>query len=70
MAGLPWEKESANLIIDGFYGGKLVNPETEENPVFYGFQLVDEGGHFVDGLSDPQWAIFVEDGTIRLSNTK
>ncbi|MBD1831171.1 hypothetical protein H6F61_00395 [Cyanobacteria bacterium FACHB-472] len=70
MAGLPWENQSANLLIDGFYGGKLVNPETEENPVFYGFQLVDQGEHFVGGLSYPQWGIFAEDGTICLSNTK
>lgn len=67
---IPWENEPANLLIDGLYGGKLVNPETEDTPVFFGFQLEDEAGHFVGGLSDPQWAIFHDDGTIRLCDSK
>lgn len=65
-----WENEPANLLIDGLYGGKLVNPETDDAPVFFGFQLEDEGGHFVGGISDPQWAVFADDGTIRLRNSK
>jgi beta-fructofuranosidase len=66
---IPWEDEPANLLVDGFYGGKLVNPEND-TPVFFGFQLVDEGGHFVGGLSDPKWVIFADDGTMRLSDFK
>ena len=66
---IPWVDEQANLLIGGFYGGKLVNPETKDNPVFFGFQLEDEGGHFVGGISDPQWSTFAEDGTIHLSNS-
>lgn len=64
---IDWENEPANLLADGFYGGKLVNPD-EDTPVFFGFQLEDEAGHFVGGISDPQWAIFADDGTIHLSN--
>lgn len=66
---IPWEQEPANLLSNGLYGGKFVNPE-EENPVFFGFQLEDEAGHFVGGISDPQWATFNDDGTIRLSDSK
>lgn len=62
-----WENEPANLLVDGLYGGKLVNLETEDTPVFFGFQLEDEAGHFVGGISDPQRVIFNHDGTIRLS---
>lgn len=64
-----WENQSANLLVDGLYSGKFVNPETEENPVFLGFQLEDEAGHFVGGISDPQWAVFNDDGTISLRAT-
>lgn len=67
---IPWVDEPANLLIDGFYGGKLVNPETNDTPVFFGFQLEDEGGHFVGGLTDAQWATFADDGTIRLSDSQ
>lgn len=31
---------------------------------------VDEGGHFVGGISDPQWAIFADDGAIGLTEFK
>lgn len=63
---IPWEREPANLLADGLYAGKLVNPETEVNPVFLGFEQEDEGGHFVGGLSDPRWAVFADDGRICL----
>ncbi len=65
---IPWEDEPANLLADSLYGGKLVNPESD-TPIFFGFQLEDEAGHFVGGISDPQWAIF-DSGTIRLSGSK
>lgn len=67
---ITWENEPANLLCDGLFAGKLVNPETEMNPVFFGFQKEDEGGHFVGGLSDPKWAVFDRDGKIQLSDTK
>lgn len=67
---IPWEDEPANLLVDGVYGGKLVNPETKDTPAFFGFQLEDEAGHFVGGISDPLWAIFEQDGTIRLCNSQ
>lgn len=67
---IPWVDEPANLLADGIYGGKLVNPQSAATPVFLGFQLEDEGGHFVGGISDPQWATFADDGTIRLSDSK
>jgi len=65
---IPWEDEPANLLSHGLYGGRLVNLE-DDAPVFFGFQLEDEGGHFVGGVSDPQWAIF-DNGTIHLSQSK
>jgi beta-fructofuranosidase len=63
---IPWEDGQAHLLVDGVYGGKLVNPATQEKPVFFGFQLEDEGGHFVGGVADPQWATFADDGTIHI----
>ncbi|MGI8500204.1 MAG: hypothetical protein ACR2LR_03575 [Hassallia sp.] len=63
-----WEDEPANLLCNYLYAGKLVNPESETYPAFYGFQKQDEGGHFVGGVSDPQWATFALDGTISLSD--
>lgn len=66
---IPWEQKSATLLSNGVYGGKFANPEAE-NPVFFGFQLEDEAGHFVGGICDPQWAIFNDDGTIGLCNSK
>lgn len=67
---IPWEDEPANLLCKYLYAGKVIDPETETYPVFYGFQKEDEGGHFVGGISDPQWAVFADDGTISLSTSK
>lgn len=64
---IPWEYEPANLLSDGLFAGKFVNPETEDMPTFFGFQKEDEGGHFVGGVADPQWATFTDDGRIRLN---
>ena len=67
---IPWEDGSANILCKNFYVGKFVNPETETYPAFFGFRKQDEGGHFVGGISDPQWATFADDGTISLSDFK
>lgn len=67
---IPWETEPAKILVKNLHGGKLINPETEENPVFIGFPMEDEGGHFVGGLSDPYWVIFEDDGTMRLRDFK
>ena len=48
----------------------LIKPESASNPVFLGFQYEDESENFVGALSAPQWAIFENDGTIRLSDSK
>ena len=64
---IPWEDEPANLLCKNFYVGKFVNPEAAY-PAFFGFRKHNEGGHFDGGISDPQWAIFADDGTIRLSD--
>ena len=66
---IPWEDEKANILCNYLYAGKLINPE-ETTPLFYGFQKEDEAGHFVGGISDPQWAIFADDGTISLSDSQ
>lgn len=65
---IPWEPGSAKILAAGTHGGRLVKPESTPNPVFIGFQYEDEGGHFVGGLTDPQWAAFADDGTIHLSD--
>ncbi len=49
---IPWEHQTANLLSKDLYAGKLVNPEGAD-PVFFGFQKEDAGGHFMGGLSDP-----------------
>ena len=67
---IPWENEKANIICQYLYAGKLIDPETVTYPLFYGFQKEDEAGRFVGGISDPQWAIFADDGTISLSASK
>lgn len=67
---IPWEAGPANLLCKDYYVGKLVNPETATYPAFYGFRKEDEGGHFVGGISDPQWATFADDGTISLSDSQ
>jgi beta-fructofuranosidase len=67
---IPWEDEKANILCKYLYAGKLINPETANFPLFYGFQKEDEAGHFVGGISDPQWASFADDGTISLSKVK
>ena len=64
---IPWESEPANILAVGSHGGKLISPESATHPVFCGFQYEDEAGHFVGGLTDPQWATFALDGTISLS---
>jgi beta-fructofuranosidase len=58
----------ARLLAPGWYAGKLVNPETEASPMFYGFQWADEAGHFVGGLSDPMPTGFNPDGTVRIAD--
>jgi beta-fructofuranosidase len=67
---IPWESEPANILAVGSHGGKLVTPESAVTPVFYGFQYEDEAGHFVGGLTDPQWATFADDGTICLPDSQ
>ncbi|MBW4421351.1 MAG: hypothetical protein KME13_19320 [Myxacorys californica WJT36-NPBG1] len=64
---IPWESEPANVLAVNCHAGKLIRPESVTNPVFFGFQFSDEGGHFVGGVSDPDWATFADDGTISLS---
>jgi beta-fructofuranosidase len=67
---IPWENESATLLVEDLFAGKLVSPESEKNPVFFGFQFEDQRGHFVGGISDPKWAVFHEDGSITLTDEK
>ncbi len=64
--GLPKLAEPARLLASGWYAGRLLKPETDEAPMFFGFQWADEAGHFVGGLSDPLRTEFASDGTIKL----
>ena len=64
--GIPDLQEPARLLAEGLYAGKLLNPETAEQPPFFGFVWADEGGHFVGGLSDPLPSLFQANGTIQL----
>lgn len=66
---IPWESEPAKQLVIGSHAGKFINPEADY-PVFFGFQYEDEKGNFVGALTDPQWAIFADDGTISLSQIK
>jgi len=64
---IPWEDESANLLSDGLFAGKLIDPDTAEYPAFFGFQKEDPGGHFVGGISDPHWITFDRADRMHLS---
>jgi hypothetical protein len=65
-SGIPEFDESARLLAPGLYGGKLLQPETEDRTIFFGFPWADPAGHFVGGISDPIAARFCDDGTIEL----
>ncbi len=64
--GIPKLPDTARLLAADWYGGRLLTPETETTPMFFGFQWADENGNFVGGLSDPMRAEFMEDGSMRL----
>lgn len=65
-AGIPQLNEPAQLLAPGWYSGKLLDPETVEQPLFFGFQWADEAGRFVGGLSDGLLVRFNHDGTMEL----
>jgi beta-fructofuranosidase len=67
---IDWEGDSANLLDDNIFAGKIVDPEIENNPVFFGFQFEDQRGRFVGGISDPKWVVFEDCGMISLKDTK
>lgn len=58
---------SARLLTEGWYAGRLLDPETAATPMFFGFQWADEAGRFVGGISDPMPVQFNEDGSISLT---
>ena len=64
--GVPAFNESAQLLAPGLYGGKLLRPETDERPVFFGFPWADAAGHFIGGISDPLTVRFLADGRMEL----
>jgi beta-fructofuranosidase len=63
---IPLLAGSAKLLAADWYAGRLLDPETARQPLFFGFQWADEAGHFVGGISDPMPARFKEDGAIEL----
>ena len=50
--GFPPLRESARLLAPGLYSGKLVNPETEETPLLFGFPWPSPGEPFVGGICE------------------
>lgn len=65
---IPKLNGSARLLADGWYAGRLLDPENEEFPAFFGFQWADQAGRFVGGISDPMRTRFDENGTIEILN--
>lgn len=63
---IPALSGSAQLLAEGWYAGRLLDPDTAETPTFFGFQWADEFGRFVGGISDPMPAQFNQDGSIEL----
>ncbi|MEK7832758.1 MAG: hypothetical protein AAB401_16815 [Acidobacteriota bacterium] len=63
---IPELSGSAKLLAEGWYAGRLLDPETDERPTFFGFQWADDSERFVGGISDPMSVQFNEDGTIEL----
>jgi beta-fructofuranosidase len=63
-ADIPALEEPARLLAPGLYAGRLLDAETESQPLFFGFQWADERGRFAGGLSDPQPVRFEDDGAI------
>ncbi|MFN7948298.1 MAG: hypothetical protein U0Z53_23305 [Blastocatellia bacterium] len=63
---IPPLKEPARLLAKNWYAGRLLDPETETHPLFFGFEWADEAGRFVGGLSDAMPVQFNEDGTMQL----
>ncbi|WP_072619376.1 hypothetical protein [Spirulina major] len=57
---------TARCLAPNLYAGKLLNP-TAANPLFFGFYWADQGGHFANGLAEPQVCHFAPDGAIALS---
>lgn len=64
--GIPALKGSARLLAPGWYAGRLLDAETAEAPVFFGFQWADAAGYFVGGVSDPMPVRFKSDGIIEI----
>ncbi len=58
---------SARLLAEGWYAGRLLDPETDASPRFFGFQWADESGRFVGGISDPMPVKFHQNGSIVLT---
>ncbi|MBE9180565.1 hypothetical protein IQ268_18550 [Oculatella sp. LEGE 06141] len=56
--------EPARILSSGLYCGKLLDPETDPNPLYFGFHWEDDAGHFIGGLSDPKRVQFLPDGRI------
>ncbi len=65
-AEIPQMAGPARLLAQGLYAGKLLRPETDARPVFFGFPWADAAGHFVGGISDPLHARFLDDGSLIL----
>lgn len=63
--GIPEFEEPARLLVRNLYSGKLLHPETQAQPPFFGFVWSDDSGHFIGGLSDPILTQFNADGSLK-----
>ncbi|MBC8000531.1 MAG: hypothetical protein IAF58_21450, partial [Leptolyngbya sp.] len=62
---IPSFQAKSHLLAANLYGGKIIEPESEQ-PVFFGFPMLDSAGHFMGGLSDPLKAHFLNSGAIEI----
>ncbi len=58
--------EPAQLLAANRYAGKLLRPERETEPLFFGFDWANATGEFGNGLAEPQRCRFVADGRLQL----
>lgn len=65
--GLPPLREPARLLAEGVYAGRLVDPETDERPLFFGFPWPCPGAAFEGGIAGPRHVLFSPDGDLRLA---
>lgn len=60
-------QEPAQLLAANRYAGKLLRPERNAEPLFFGFLWANARGEFANGLAEPQRCQFFPDGRLSLA---